>query len=307
MMCDMPTPSSAPASYLPDLPPPSPRHRPTAYHMQPMNFDFNFNQPTQTADQQFQAQLFQRLQSLTGTIANTPTSQYQQQQQRLSTSYQPHLFAPPQHQPQPSVSPTINRVSQASSYCASPVTNRSTSGDSVTCCGNDGIIKPLSDDHQHQQQQHQQQQMVTVVVDRTAEDPPPEPAPTVLSPPPPGKQKSLLKVSSGGGGSSSKPGGGGRKTTTVVGNGPITRTTSEKVSNKSNLMSQVQRTTWARHTTKWSRKFRDDSAVRDSHATVFAALTVFINVFCTRDSAFLGVSLDFFHSDMDVIRSSWTI
>lgn len=230
MMCDLPTPSSAPASYLPDLPPPSPRHR-AAYHM-PMNFDFNFNQPTQTADQQFQAQLLQRLQSLTGTIANTSSNQYQHQ----SRQYQPHLFAPSPHS-QPSVSPTINRVSQASSYSASPVTNRSTSGDSVT---NDGIIKPLSDDHQ-----------VTVVVDRTAEELPPDPAPrpTVLSPPPPGKQKSLLKVSGSGSSSTSKPG--AKKNTTVVGNGPITRSTSEKVPNKSNLMSQVHRTTWARHTTKW--------------------------------------------------------
>lgn len=240
MMCDLPTPSSAPASYLPDLPPPSPRHRTAAYHM-PMNFDFSFNQPAQTVDQQFQAQLLQRLQSLTGTIANTPAGQYQQRQPMQQQQYPPHLFALPPtsvHQQQPSVSPTtINcRVSQASSspYSASPVTNRSTSGDSVTCC-NDGIIKPLSDDHQ-----------VTVVVDRTAEEPPPpppEPATPVLSPPPPGKQKSLLKVSG-------RTGSGGKKTTTVVGNGPITRSTSEKVPNKSNLMSQVHRTTWARHTTK---------------------------------------------------------
>lgn len=36
-------------------------------------------------------------------------------------------------------------------------------------------------------------------------------------------------------------------------NGPplITRSTSEKVPNRSELMSQVQRTAWARHTTKW--------------------------------------------------------
>lgn len=236
MMCDLPTPSSAPASYLPDLPPPSPRHR-AAYHV-PMNFDFSFNQPAQTVDQQFQAQLLQRLQSLTGTIANTsPSGQYQQPGRPY---HQPHLFAPSPHS-QPSVSPTVNnRVSQASSYSASPVTNRSTSGDSAT---NDGIIKPLSDDHQ-----------VTVVVDRTAEEPSPDPAPrpaTVLSPPPPGKQKSLLKVS-GSGGACKQPGGGGgpKKNATVVGNGPITRSTSEKVPNKSSLMSQVHRTTWARHTTK---------------------------------------------------------
>lgn len=31
---------------------------------------------------------------------------------------------------------------------------------------------------------------------------------------------------------------------------PITRSTSEKVPNRSELMSQVQRTMWARHTTK---------------------------------------------------------
>lgn len=232
-MCDLPTPSSGPTSYLPDLPPPSPRLR-ASYHM-PMNFDFNFNQPAQTADQQFQAQLLQRLQSLTGTIANntSPSNQYQPR----PNAYQPHLFAPSPHQ-QPSVSPTINRVvSQASSYSASPVTNRSTSGDSATC---DGIIKPLSDDHQ----------VVTVVVDRTAEEPPPpsspaDSTPPVLSPPPPGKQhKSLLKVSGAAGKPASK------KTTTVVGNGPITRSTSEKVPNKSNLMSQVHRTTWTRHTTK---------------------------------------------------------
>lgn len=40
--------------------------------------------------------------------------------------------------------------------------------------------------------------------------------------------------------------------TTSMSNGPpfITRTTSEKVPNRSELMSQVQRTVWARHTTK---------------------------------------------------------
>ncbi|XP_050443996.1 capon-like protein isoform X3 [Adelges cooleyi] len=225
MMCDMSTPSSAPASYMPDLPPLSPRHR-NPYHI-PVNFDFNFNQPAQTADQQFQAQLLQRLQSLTGTITSSAGNQFQQRM-----PYQPHLFAPSPHQ-QPTVSPTVNRVSQASSYAGSPVTNRSTSGDSAA---NDGIIKPLSDDHQ-----------VTVVVDRTVEDSVSVPDTPVLAPPPPGKQKSLLKVSGSSGASRLA---GGKKTTTVVGNGPITRTTSEKVPNKSNLMSQVQRTAWARHTTK---------------------------------------------------------
>lgn len=246
MLCDMPTPSSAPASYLPDLPPPSPRHRTAAYHL-PMNFDFSFNHTAQTADQQFQAQLLQRLQSLTGTIANTPTGHQPYAQRPLQSAYQSHLYAPSPHHQQ-SVSPTAtvssncNRASQPPSYCASPVANRSTSGESAV---NDGIIKPLSDDHH---------QVVTVVVDRTAAAEPasPDPAPTVLSPPPPGKQKSLLKVTgaAGTGGASKSGGGGGKKTATVVGNGPITRSTSEKVPNKSNLMSHVQRTTWARHTTK---------------------------------------------------------
>lgn len=246
MMCDMPTPSSAPASYLPELPPPSPRHRASAYHM-PMNFDFNFSQPAPTADQQFQAQLLQRLQSLTGTIAANNAAAVAPYQQQRSAAYQPHLYAPPAHQQQPSTSPTlINcRPSPQPSFSASPVAGRSTSG--VDCCGttNDGIIKPLSDDRQ-----------VTVVVDdRTACEPSPPsphhpepPEPTVLSPPPPGRlQKSLLKVSSSSGGAGRAA---GKKTATVVGNGPITRSTSEKVPNKSNLMSQVQRTTWARHTTK---------------------------------------------------------
>ncbi|XP_016657192.1 capon-like protein isoform X2 [Acyrthosiphon pisum] len=250
MMCDMPTPSSAPASYLPELPPPSPRHRASAYHM-PMNFDFNFSQPAPTVDQQFQAQLLQRLQSLTGTIAANNAAAVGPYQQQRSAAYQPHLYAPAAHQQQSSTSPTlINcRPSPQPSYSASPVAGRSTSG--ADCCGtaNDGIIKPLSDDRQ-----------VTVVVDdRTAGEPSPPsphhpepPEPTVLSPPPPGKlQKSLLKVSSsstGGGGGAGRAA--GKKTATVLGNGPITRSTSEKVPNKSNLMSQVHRTTWARHTTK---------------------------------------------------------
>lgn len=251
MMCDMPTPSSAPASYLPDLPPPSPRHR-TAYHnMAPMNFDFNFNQPAPTADQQFQTQLLQRLQSLTGTIANNVSAGGGQYQQRpgsspyLQQQPQHQLFAPvPHQQQQSSVSPTatINRLSQQSSPYTPNRGSASSSGGDGGFCGNDGIIKPLSDDHH-------QQQHVTVVVDRTAEEPPPtEQAapPPVLSPPPPGKQKSLLKVSGGGGPSKTA----GKKTATVVGNGPITRSTSEKVPNKSNLMSQVHRTSWARHTTK---------------------------------------------------------
>ncbi|XP_027839291.2 carboxyl-terminal PDZ ligand of neuronal nitric oxide synthase protein isoform X1 [Aphis gossypii] len=251
MMCDLPTPSSAPASYLPELPPPSPRHRAPAYHM-PMNFDFNFSQPAPTVDQQFQAQLLQRLQSLTGTIAANSASAAGPYQQQRPAAYQPHLYAPSAHQQSQSTSPThINcRPLSQSSYSSSPVASRA----GVDCCGgttNDGIIKPLSDDRQ-----------VTVVVvdDRTAGEPsppsphhpePPEPS-TVLSPPPPGKQqKSLLKVSS----SSSSPTSGasraaGKKSASVVGNGPITRSTSEKVPNKSNLMSQVHRTTWARHTTK---------------------------------------------------------
>ncbi|CAH1736244.1 unnamed protein product [Aphis gossypii] len=252
MMCDLPTPSSAPASYLPELPPPSPRHRAPAYHM-PMNFDFNFSQPAPTVDQQFQAQLLQRLQSLTGTIAANSASAAGPYQQQRPAAYQPHLYAPSAHQQSQSTSPThINcRPLSQSSYSSSPVASRA----GVDCCGgttNDGIIKPLSDDRQ-----------VTVVVvdDRTAGEPsppsphhpePPEPS-TVLSPPPPGKQqKSLLKVSSS---SSSSPTSGasraaGKKSASVVGNGPITRSTSEKVPNKSNLMSQVHRTTWARHTTK---------------------------------------------------------
>lgn len=94
-----------------------------------------------------------------------------------------------------------------------------------------------------------------MVVDRTVEELSPAETiplrPTVLSPPPPGKQKSLLKVLGSGNSSSSGTSKlGGKKTTNVVGNGPITRSTSEKVPNKSNLMSQVHRTTWARHTTK---------------------------------------------------------
>lgn len=254
MMCDMPTPSSAPASYLPDLPPPSPRHRSAYHNMAPMNFDFNFNQPAPTADQQFQTQLLQRLQSLTGTIANNVSAGSQYQQRSGPNHYLQHsqhqLFAPVPHQQQQqsSVSPTatINRLSQQSSSYSPNRGSASSSGGDGGFCSNDGIIKPLSDDH-HQQQQQQ----VTVVVDRTVEEPPPteqSAPPPVLSPPPPGKQKSLLKVSGVGGGGSTKTG--GKKTTAVVGNGPITRSTSEKVPNKSNLMSQVHRTSWARHTTK---------------------------------------------------------
>lgn len=42
-----------------------------------------------------------------------------------------------------------------------------------------------------------------------------------------------------------------RPTSSLMQNGPfITRSTSEKVPNRSELMSQVQRTAWARHTTK---------------------------------------------------------
>ncbi|XP_050524137.1 carboxyl-terminal PDZ ligand of neuronal nitric oxide synthase protein isoform X2 [Daktulosphaira vitifoliae] len=218
LMCDLPTPSS----YLSDLPPQSPRHR-SPYHL-PINFDFNFNQPAQNTDQQFQTQLLQRLHSLTGSIANTPTNQFQQRMAFQSFFTQsPHQYS--------SVSPNINKVSQASSFAGSPVTNRSTSGESTV---NDGIIKPLSDDRQ-----------ITVVVDKNVEDSVSVTKTTILDPPPKGKQNSLLRVSKSGNSRST-----GKKTLSDVENCPITRTTSEKVSNKSNLMHEVQRTAWARHTTK---------------------------------------------------------
>jgi len=231
-------------------------------------YTFSFPAAACTPDQQFQHQLLQRLQCLSGTYPN-PVRPPQQQQFSLvsptSVYQQPGLAGLYTPQQQTQISPTQlgYRVSQAPSYTGSPVLSQHlrqmTLQPDTQGSGEEEptqFIRPLS--HSGSDSGGRTEDMPR------------------LDPPPPGPNKrqqqsqdsavaqtSSLAASkkeqnqlaaalssmvslrvSGGEDSANKRGG--------LANGPpfITRSTSEKVPNRSELMSQVQRTAWARHTTK---------------------------------------------------------
>ncbi|PSN30546.1 hypothetical protein C0J52_24009 [Blattella germanica] len=218
---------------------------------------FAISFPTVTPDQQFQQQLLQRLQCL------RPT---QQQQQPFSIVQPTNVYQLP-----PQISPTQlgYRVSQASSYSSSPILSQrvSTLQPDTSDISEEPtqFIRPLS---------HSGSDSGEIRSRRSAiEDSGTQQTPR-LDPPPPGPNKrqqqnqeiakssptlakkdqnqqlaaalsSMVSLRVSGNEDSANRRGG-------LPNGPpfITRSTSEKVPNRSELMSQVQRTAWARHTTK---------------------------------------------------------
>lgn len=223
-------------SYLQGGVPGSPHHR------QMLPNVFNFGLP----DQQFQSQLLQRLQNI-----NSPPYR---PQQYSSNVYQQlsGLYAQQNNQPQVSPSQQFNfRVSQASSYTGSPVLqHRQTESEESP-----QFIRPLSQAGTITTTEADGRTRVIVGADEDGKSTP------RLDPPPKGNKKkeptspakrqqnqlaaalSTLRVSPAD--DDKKP------SSSLVQNGPfITRSTSEKVPNRSELMSQVQRTAWARHTTK---------------------------------------------------------
>lgn len=180
---------------------------------------------SQASSEQFQNQLLQSLQNL-----------------NIRTSY-PNLYPSNSslytQQPSPNFPP---RVSQQSSYSGSP-TNR-TSVEAVSSKPSDSTAKPAGEEQAEDESQFikplSQNEPVTttesdgrvrVIVPVTEAE---SSTSLRLDPPPSRRRESPIRRNLN------------------LPNGPpfITRSTSEKVPNRSELMSQVQRTQWARHTTK---------------------------------------------------------
>jgi carboxyl-terminal PDZ ligand of neuronal nitric oxide synthase protein len=215
-----------------------------------------------TPDQQFQHQLLQRLQCLSGTYQNPVRPPLQQQFSLVSPTnvyQQPRLAGLYTPQQQTQISPTQlgYHVSQAPSFSSSPVLSQRSR--QMTLQPNPQasnaeepaqFIRPLS--HSGSDSGGRSEEMPRL-------DPPPGTTKRQQENQDSGsaqtskKEQNQLAAAlssmvslrvSGVEDSASKRGG--------LTNGPpyITRSTSEKVPNRSELMSQVQRTAWARHTTK---------------------------------------------------------
>ncbi|PNF38859.1 hypothetical protein B7P43_G10202 [Cryptotermes secundus] len=219
---------------------------------------------TCTPEQQFQQQLLQRLQCLSGSYTNQVRPSQQQQFSLVSPAgvyQQPGLAGLYAPQQQTQVSPTqlSYRVSQTPSYTSSPVLSQRPRQ------------APLQSDTQATGEEERTQFIRPLSHSGSDSGGRAEEAPR-LEPPPPGPNKRQqqnqdsgsaeiskkeqnqlasalssmvsLRVSGSEESAASRRGG--------LANGPpfITRSTSEKVPNRSELMSHVQRTAWARHTTK---------------------------------------------------------
>ncbi|XP_021914755.1 capon-like protein isoform X2 [Zootermopsis nevadensis] len=226
-------------------------------------FALGFPTTACTPDQQFQHQLLQRLQCLSGTYQNPVRPPQQQQQFSLvsptSVYQQPGLAGLYAPQQQTQISPTQlgYHVSQAPSYSSSPVLSQRSRQMTLQlnpqAAGEEEstqFIRPLS--HSGSDSGGRSEEMPHL-------DPPPGSVKRQQQNKDSGsaqtskKEQNQLSAAlssmvslrvSGVDDSGSKRGG--------LANGPpfITRSTSEKVPNRSELMSQVQRTAWARHTTK---------------------------------------------------------
>lgn len=203
---------------------------------------FNFGSPDQQLQSQLQSQLMQRLQNYGGAYRG------HQLYQQLGGLYQPQSAVP---QPQSSPSQTLNfRVSQPSSYTGSPVMPHRKSEVEES-----HFIRPLSQAGTLTTTESDGRTRVIVGSDEELKMVPPR-----LDPPPQGnkRNKDIIKQQSQLASALSSlhvtpPDDEIRKSQNLQPqmNGPfITRSTSEKVPNRSELMSQVQRTAWARHTTK---------------------------------------------------------
>jgi carboxyl-terminal PDZ ligand of neuronal nitric oxide synthase protein len=229
----------------------------------PSIFTLNFPPMACTPDQQFQQQLLQRLQCLSGSYTNQMRPSPQQHFPLASPSgiyQQPGLAGLYTPQPQTQTSPTQlgYRVSQTPSYTSSPVLSQRSRQAVIQSDLQAGgeeeptqFIRPLSHagsdgggrtaetlllDAPHSavnKRQQQNQDGANTQVNKKDQN---QLAATLSS-------MVSLRVSGGEDGTNKRGG---------LSNGPpfITRSTSEKVPNRSELMSQVQRTAWARHTTK---------------------------------------------------------
>jgi carboxyl-terminal PDZ ligand of neuronal nitric oxide synthase protein len=229
----------------------------------PSIFTLNFPSMACTPDQQFQQQLLQRLQCLSATYANQVRPSQQQQFSLVSPSgiyQQPGLaglYTPQQHT-QTSPTQLGYRVSQTPSYTSSPVlsqrSRQAAPQPDTQASGEEEptqFIRPLS--HSGSDSGGRTEETLR------------------LDPPPPAANKRQQQNQDSGNAQVNKKDqnqlaatlssmvslrvSGGEDSTNRRGglsNGPpfITRSTSEKVPNRSELMSQVQRTAWARHTTK---------------------------------------------------------
>uniref|UniRef100_A0A1B6C2R7 Carboxyl-terminal PDZ ligand of neuronal nitric oxide synthase protein n=1 Tax=Clastoptera arizonana TaxID=38151 RepID=A0A1B6C2R7_9HEMI len=190
---------------------------------------FNFG----LGDQQLQNQLLPSI--------NSPY--YPSQFMGNNSSYQPICYS----QASP-VQPISFRVSQASSYSGSPIFQHKQSDSEE----GPAFIRPLSQVGTMTTTDNEGRTRIIVGIDDDLETSKLDPPPALNKRNSSSTKKqnnltstlSMLRVSP----SDDKP---KKPGSNIVQNGPfITRSTSEKVPNRSELMSQVQRTTWARHTTK---------------------------------------------------------
>ncbi|KAK5642604.1 hypothetical protein RI129_008771 [Pyrocoelia pectoralis] len=223
-------------------------------------FNFSYPPPPPPPEPSFESQLLQRLQSLSG---YTPPYPYNYQ-----TLMQPNLYNPPlmnntyqlQPPPQKKFSHSPLNVMQSYTHSGSPILERKVSPSrSMT-------------DYQHQQDQinhnqlqvNQNTQRLSPGLQKTSPQPPTSPTTqrrephyikplsqlgTLTTTDVQGRVRVIVPVPSG----SREDDTGNLLASLRIGDEfrpSITRSTSEKVPNRSELMSQVQRTAWARHTTK---------------------------------------------------------
>ncbi|XP_076385381.1 carboxyl-terminal PDZ ligand of neuronal nitric oxide synthase protein isoform X1 [Megachile rotundata] len=240
-----------------ELDPPSPYCPYAPDSLYPGNLNTIGIQGNSTADQlQFQTQLLERLHNI---------SPYQPQRSPYNTpspyAMGPNLLLPPSSRPSNSAQLSPNsmslRVSQPNSFSSSPVMTHKVDNYCVNLDGIDSkstFIKPLpcsgekNNTHLAQEAKGKQDRM-------NLHD---EIPPIVLDPPPQGKRsevtakKAQAKENSNGQGTNNKSQLKQKNLATILRTSgpPPSRTTSARLPSRSDLMSEVQRTTWARHTTK---------------------------------------------------------
>ncbi|XP_015430045.1 PREDICTED: carboxyl-terminal PDZ ligand of neuronal nitric oxide synthase protein [Dufourea novaeangliae] len=210
-----------------------------------------------TTDQlQFQTQLLERLHNI---------SPYQPQRSPYNTpspyAMGPSLLLPPSSRPSNSAQLSPNsmslRVSQPNSFSSSPIMTHK----SDNCCGNletqdskTTFIKPLPCSGERNTV-HLAQEILGKQDRINLHD---EIPPIVLDPPPQGKRSEAtakqitVKENSINQGTNNKSPQNQKNLATILRTPgpPPSRTTSARLPSRSDLMSEVQRTTWARHTTK---------------------------------------------------------
>jgi carboxyl-terminal PDZ ligand of neuronal nitric oxide synthase protein len=229
----------------------------------PSIFTLNFPSMACTPEQQFQQQLLQQLQCLSGTYTNQVRPSQQQQFPLVSPSgiYQQTGLAgryTPQQQTQTSPTHLGYRVSQTPSYTSSPVlsqrSRQAAPQPDMQASGEEEptqFIRPLS--HGGTDGGGRTEEMLLLDPSLPAANKRQQQNQDSGNPQVNKKDQNQLAATlssmvslrvSGVEDSTNRRGG--------LSNGPpfITRSTSEKVPNRSELMSQVQRTAWARHTTK---------------------------------------------------------